>query len=97
MNYGCLFTSLNINILCFADDIAQIAPSAYGLQQLIDHLWCLLTESGFKINKDKCAFNVSKETKSFTVISKIYLQGSEVKRVTEVTKVFSLFFLLTSS
>ena len=50
MNYGCLFTSLKFNILCYVGDIGLIAPSSYGLQQLIERLCSLLIEYGLKIN-----------------------------------------------
>ena len=83
MNYGCLFTSLKFNILCYADDIALIAPSSFGLQQLIDRLCSLLTELDLKINKDKCAYIIFKKQRNITLNSKIYLLGSEVKRVSE--------------
>ena len=55
MDYGCLLTSLKFNILCYADDTALVAPSSFGLQQLIDRLCSLLTELGLNINKDKSA------------------------------------------
>ena len=67
MNYGCLFTSLKFNILCYADDIALIAPSSFGLQQLIDRLCSLLTELDLKINNDICA--VLKSIMDTTIIT----------------------------
>ena len=92
MSHGCLLKSLKFNKLCYEDDIALIAPSAYGLQQLIDRLSCLLKELGLKINKDKCACIVFKKHRNITMNSKVYLLGSEVKWVSEL-KYLGIFLL----
>ena len=94
MNYSCFLTFLNFNILCYADDIALIAASAYGLEQLIDRLCFLLMELVLKMSKDKCAYIVFKKYRNITLNSKIYLLGSEVKRVSEFKYLGIIFSLV---
>ena len=52
---GCSLDGIRTNIMCFADDICLLSPSAMGLQQLLSILHARLTAVRLTINSDKCA------------------------------------------
>ena len=52
-NVGCSLGGYKLNILAYADDIVLIAPTAEGLQVLMNKLGTLVKEHSLKINKNK--------------------------------------------
>ena len=76
MNIGCRMGSISSNVLAYADDVVLLAPSAAGLQLLIDNFSDMLNEISLdiNINKTKCmifSLNLKeKPLKQFTVLCK---------------------------
>ena len=82
---GCGLGYHKTNILCYADDIVLLAPSASGLQQIIDKVTFMLQELNMKINVLKSSYIIFKKDKRLEIKSKVNLLGVNMKRVTECT------------
>ena len=82
MNAGCFLGGIKTNIICYADDIALLAPSASGLQKMLDKMYLELDYLGLTINVSKCAYLVFKKAKNAPYIgSTLILNGEDVARV----------------
>ena len=81
LNVGCFLANMNFSILCYADDIVLLCPSANGLQFLIDksaeHLRTLFLD----INIEKSNYLVFKKSKYKNIDTKVKLNGINLNRV----------------
>ncbi|CAF4131091.1 unnamed protein product [Rotaria magnacalcarata] len=60
LNTGCKLGTSNANIICYADDIVLLAPSAAGLQRLVDEIVLQAGAIGLKFNVGKSVCMVFK-------------------------------------
>ena len=82
MPCGCLLDGIKMNVLCYADDIALLAPSAKGLQKMLVTLQEGLTKLGLVVNPAKCAYIVSRKcSKQDDVASSVTILGHQIERV----------------
>ena len=51
MDVGCSLGLERMNIICYADEIVLVSPSANGLQFLIDKMSSLLVQEGISVIK----------------------------------------------
>ena len=51
MPSGCLLDGIKMNVLCYADDIALLEPSAKGLQKILVTIQEGLTKLGLVVNR----------------------------------------------
>ena len=79
---GCSLNGVRMNILCYADDIVIIAPSAMALQHMLDRLAELIDNLSLKINVNKSCHIVFKE-KCKKAVSNLTLNNEPLKTVTE--------------
>ena len=83
MPLGCSLEGRNFNILCYADDVTLLAPSASGLQKLLDAFSSEVSNLGLEVNTAKCAYMIFKKYKKPQIlISKVFLNGQMIKHVT---------------
>ena len=81
---GCSLGGVKTNIICYADDISILAPSASGLQKILNILHDRLSQLGLLVNVDKCAYIVFRAVKkSIDPPTKVYLNGKLLERVTD--------------
>ena len=84
LNEGCSLGGVKTNIICYADDISILAPSASGLQRILDVLYCRLSQLGLSVNFAKCSYMVFKAVKkSIDLPTKIYMNGHLLDRVND--------------
>ena len=50
---GVIFNNPNVRAMAFADDLVLLADSPTGLQHLLDHTACYLTDCGLMLNNTK--------------------------------------------
>ena len=84
LNTGCSIGYYKTNLIGFADDIVISAPSAIGLQILLDTISKMFDALCLKINLDKSSYMcfLAKKFAKHVTYSKIYLNNPELKRVT---------------
>ena len=58
LSVGCKLDGENVGIICFADDIALLAPSARGLQVMLDCAHEVLTRLCLSVNPSKSSYIV---------------------------------------
>ena len=58
LSVGCKLDGENVGIICFADDIALLAPSAHGLQVMLDCAHEVLTRLCLSVNPSKSSYIV---------------------------------------
>ena len=83
LDIGCSIGFKKCNVLAYADDITLIAPSAKGLQTLIDVMSFSLRNICLKINVKKSMYMLFKCRKRSTVESSVHLFAEPLKRVFE--------------
>lgn len=83
MKYGCKLGITSSNIIAYADDIVLLAPSAYGLQSLINkaHQLAINLELRFNQQKTKCMVFSSMKEKC-NLVSSFTLEGEPIQFVT---------------
>ena len=66
MNATCFLGGIRsrTNIICYVDDIGLLAPSATGLQKMLDLMYLGLDNLGLTINVSKRAYLVFKKAKN---------------------------------
>jgi len=84
LDTGCSIGFQRCNVLAYADDITLIAPSAKGLQTLIDVMSFSLRNICLKINVKKLMYMLFKCRKRSTVESSVHLFAEPLKRVFEL-------------
>ena len=90
MNIGCKLGFISSNIIAYADDVVLLAPSATGLQQLIDKFCDIINELDLSvnINKTKCMiFNLKHKDK----IAKCFNVGENCIQYTDVFKYLGFY------
>ena len=80
---GCSLNLTKTNILSYADDIALLAPSASGLQLLINNLLEKLEELCLIVNPSKSSYLVFRKSRRVIVDTKVYLNNRELERTNE--------------
>ena len=80
LDVGCSLGMEKMNLICYADDIVLISPSANGLQYLIDRISSLLIQHGMVINVGKSSYIVFGSKSSINKFHSIVLLGEEMKR-----------------
>ena len=80
-NIGCSLGHYRVNIIAYADDLIIVAPSVEGLRLLIDDLTSLSFDHALKINIEKTYYIIFKWKRNIMVNSRMFMNGSEVKRV----------------
>jgi len=81
MREGCRLCYQPANIICYADDILLLAPSAHGLQKLISQLEANLGRLQLMINVSKTNYIVFKCSKAANVQSRVYSSDIILQRV----------------
>ena len=82
---GCRIGYEKTSILCYADDILLTAPSAIGLQQLVDKVSSMMHDLCLKINVNKSMYIVFRKNNHVYSNSSIALHGVPLTRVTKCT------------
>ena len=80
---GCSLGITRTNILSYADDIALLAPSAAGLQFLLNKLSVELEELCLVVNPTKSNYMVFTKSRSSFIDTKVFLSESEISRCNE--------------
>ena len=80
LDVGCSLGWEKMNLICYADDIVLISPSANGLQFLIDKISSLLIQHGMVINAKKSSYVVFGSKSSIKKFYSIVLSGEEMVR-----------------
>ena len=80
---GCRLGGMSYNIICYADDIAVMAPSKIGLQTLLDSLAGLLSGICLRINVSKSCNIIFKRSRAVYRPSPVKLLGQDLKIVSE--------------
>ena len=84
MPVGCSLEGRKFNILCYADDVTLLAPSASGLQKLLDSFYSEICELGLEVNTSKCAYMIFRKCKKPQALtSKVFLDGKIINRVAD--------------
>ena len=82
MSVGCSLGGNRSNILCYADDMCLLAPSATALQILLSLLESRLTGVGLIANVSKCAYLVFRgKSRDPTLTFNVQLKGQSLQRV----------------
>ena len=80
---GCFLNNRHSNIICYADDIALLAPTASGLQILVNMVTEVLSELCLRVNNSKSSYVVFHKKKSLGTPGKILLLGEEMKKTSD--------------
>ena len=80
LDVGCSLGLERMNIICYADDIVLISPSANGLQFLIDKMSSLLLQNGMVINVAKSSYVVFGSKSSIRNFRDVFLLGQVMER-----------------
>ena len=80
---GCAIDVTKTNILSYADDIALLAPSASGLQIMLDSLSVKLDELCLIVNPCKSHHIVFTNSRNRILDYKVFLKGNELPRSRE--------------
>ena len=82
---GCSIDLYKTNIIGYADDVSVLAPSANGLQFLLDKLTSMLSDLGLVVNPKKSAYMIfrTKKYKKCLLHSNIFLNNECLKIVSE--------------
>ena len=83
LNVGCNLGSSKCNILAYADDLILIAPSAQGLQHIVNNIGISLSKHKLLINNTKSKYIVFKYKNKLEINSSIVLNGVQLERVYE--------------
>ncbi|CAF2033057.1 unnamed protein product [Rotaria magnacalcarata] len=80
LNTGCKLGTSNANIICYADDIVLLAPSAAGLQRLVDEIVLQAGAIGLKFNVGKSVCMVFKGRNELrSVLPRIIMNGVNIE------------------
>ena len=79
---GCKLAGTKMNIVCYADDILVLAPSARGLQILLDRLVHELEALCLKINVQKSSYIVFRR-KGQAIDYDVFLKGRKLEQLPE--------------
>ena len=77
---GCRLNNVQMNIMSYADDVMVLAPSANGLQFLIDKVETFFSEHGLVINFEKSKYVVFQHKKNFNGDIDIFLNRKKLVR-----------------
>ena len=80
-NIGCFLANLNVSIICYADDIVLLCPSANGLQFLIDKAASHLRAIFLEINVEKSNYLIFRKSKYRNIDTMVNVNGINLKRV----------------
>ena len=80
-NEGCFLGSSRCNVLTYADDIVLIAPSASGLQKLVDTIGKSVIKHKLRINIEKSKYVIFKYRKKSILNCSIKLNEVPLERV----------------
>ena len=83
-NNGCKLGTDWVNIICYADDMLLLAPSARGLQILVDTAIPILNELRLIVNRSKSSYIVFKHKRNITVPTLLRLDGLLCEQVNEI-------------
>ena len=83
-NVGCILGHSKMNILSYADDLVLMAPTASGLQMLLDKACYHLENLKQELNLEKSTYIVFKNNKNKNVDFSIYLRGTELTRSSKI-------------
>ena len=72
-----------MNIICYADDIAILAPTGTGLQMLVNLVSEILNELGLKMNALKSSYIVFRKNKKLNFESNLNMSGQNISRKCE--------------
>jgi hypothetical protein len=77
LSVGCKLNMIRHNIQGYADDLTLLAPSASGLQLLVDRLSAMLSDLCLTLNTDKSVFMIftQKNIRNENLIPKLKLNG----------------------
>ena len=81
LSIGCKIYHYFVNILCYADDLVLLCPSANGLQFLIDKFTILAHKLCLNVNIDKTFLIVFSKTKNIINEFPVSMNGTLIKRV----------------
>ena len=81
LNEGCYLDSQKMNILCYADDIVLLAPSANALQKILDVTNRFLETLCLQVNVSKCSYIVFARSPRIRIETKLFLNGIQLERV----------------
>ena len=80
LDVGCSLGYEKMNILCYADDIVLLSPSANGLQFLLDKISGLLDQLGLVLNAKKSSYVVFGRPNVIKKFNSISLNGELMER-----------------
>ena len=81
MNAGCTFQYERVNLIAYADDLILLAPSATGLQLLLDELNSQLEAMDLLINFEKSSYIVFRGKRRLKFQPVVFLSGKTLKKV----------------
>ena len=82
MNVGCSIIGHKTNVIAYADDIVLLAPTASGVQKMLDKLCLLLENLCMTVNATKSNYIVFKKRKNCTLVSPdIFMNGELLTKV----------------
>ena len=82
MSAGCSISGYKTNLTCYADDLIFLAPSANGLQLILDKLGTLFSALSLFVNPDKSNYIIFKPRNfRFDGSPNITLKGTMIPRV----------------
>ena len=84
MRQGCQIGFQKANILCYADDILILAPSASGLQAMLDEIGNVMNDLCLKINTQKSVYIVFKNCKKTEYQCNVSILGNILKQENQI-------------
>lgn len=83
-NIGCSIDGYKTNIMCFADDICILAPSAKGVQSMLDKLNEMLNKLCLTVNVKKSQYIIFRSSnRKIAKSPQVWLNGSIIDEVSE--------------
>ena len=82
MSVGCSLNGYKTSIVCYADDIIILAPSAQGVQQILNVLSGMLSDLCLTVNVLKSQYVIFRSNKrKITSSPKVFMNGVQIKEM----------------
>ena len=85
MRQGCQIGYQKANIMCYADDILILAPSASGLQAILDEVGNIMNNLCLKINTQKSVYIMFKNCRKADYRCNVSILGNFLKQVDQIS------------
>ena len=82
MNVGCCIFGHKTSVIAYADDLVLLAPSASGVQKMLDRLYEMLSDLSMTVNASKSNYIVFKKRRNYSSSSSnIFMNGESLIKV----------------